>query len=239
MEGGDLLVYKQPEKDHDYIMTVDVSKGRGQDYSTFNLIDISVRPFAQVAVYRNNTISPLLFPNIIYKYAKGYNDAYVVIEANDQGGVVCNGLYYDLEYENVHVSSSIKANAIGIEVNRKVKRLGCSAIKDLLENKKLDIIDENTIMETSTFVAKGQSYEASDGNHDDLMMNLVLFGYFTSTQYFGDMTNINLKQMIFDQKMKEIEDDMVPFGYIDDGSEHIEQLERPTTEWAVEYDPNF
>ena len=239
LEGGDLLVYKQPEKDHDYIMTVDVSKGRGQDYSTFNLIDISVRPFAQVAVYRNNTISPLLFPNIIYKYAKGYNDAYVVIEANDQGGVVCNGLYYDLEYENVHVSSSIKANAIGIEVNRKVKRLGCSAIKDLLENKKLDIIDENTIMETSTFVAKGQSYEASDGNHDDLMMNLVLFGYFTSTQYFGDMTNINLKQMIFDQKMKEIEDDMVPFGYIDDGSEHIEQLERPTTEWAVEYDPNF
>ena len=241
LEGGDLLVYKEPEKDHDYIMTVDVSKGRGQDYSTFNLIDISVRPFAQVAVYRNNTISPLLFPNIIYKYAKGYNNAYVVVEANDQGGVVCNGLYYDLEYENVHVSSSIKANAIGIEVNRKVKRLGCSAIKDLLENKKLDIIDENTIMETSTFVARGQSYEASDGNHDDLMMNLVLFGYFTSTQYFGDMTNINLKQMIFNEQMKQIEDDMVPFGYVDDGSEHIENIERSNSkyDWAVEYDPNF
>ena len=241
LEGGDFLVYQGPEKDHDYIMTVDVSKGRGQDYSTFNLIDISVRPFKQVAVYRNNTISPLLFPNIIYKYAKGYNNAYVVVEANDQGSVVCNGLYYDLEYENVHVSSSIKANAIGIEVNRKVKRLGCSAIKDLLENKKLNIIDENTIMETSTFVARGQSYEASEGNHDDLMMNLVLFGYFTSTQYFGDMTNINLKQMIFNEQMKQIEDDMVPFGYVDDGSEHIENIERsnPKYDWAVEYDPNF
>ena len=239
LEGGDLLIYEQPQKDHDYIMTVDVSKGRGQDYSTFNLIDISVRPFAQVAVYRNNTISPLLFPNIMYKYAKGYNNAYVVIEANDQGAVVCNGLYYDLEYENVHVSSSVKANAIGIEVNRKVKRLGCSAIKDLLENNKLSVVDENTIMEISTFVAKGQSYEASEGNHDDLMMNLVLFGYFTSTQYFGDMTNINLKQMIFNQKMKEIEDDMVPFGFVDDGSDHIEKLERPETGWAIEYDPNF
>ena len=239
LEGGDLLIYEQPQKDHDYIMTVDVSKGRGQDYSTFNLIDISVRPFAQVAVYRNNTISPLLFPNIMYKYAKGYNNAYVVIEANDQGAVVCNGLYYDLEYENVHVSSSVKANAIGIEVNRKVKRLGCSAIKDLLENNKLNIVDENTIMEISTFVAKGQSYEASEGNHDDLMMNLVLFGYFTSTQYFGDMTNINLKQMIFNQKMKEIEDDMVPFGFVDDGSDHIEKLERPEQGWAIEYDPNF
>ena len=80
LEGGNLIVYKEPLKNHDYIMTVDVAKGRGQDYSTFNLIDISVSPFQQVAVYRNNTISPLLFPNIIYKYAKSYNDAYVVIE---------------------------------------------------------------------------------------------------------------------------------------------------------------
>jgi hypothetical protein len=235
LEGGNLIVYKEPLKNHDYIMTVDVAKGRGQDYSTFNLIDISVRPFQQVAVYRNNTISPLLFPNIIYKYAKSYNDAYVVIESNDQGTVVCNGLYHDLEYENVHVESAVKANAIGIEMNRKVKRLGCSAIKDILENNKLNIVDENTIMEISTFVAKGQSYEASDGNHDDLMMNLVMFGYFSSTQYFGDMTDINLKDMLFKHKMKEIEDDIVPFGFIDDASDHIQKIEQEESPWAIEY----
>ena len=235
LEGGNLIVYKEPLKNHDYIMTVDVAKGRGQDYSTFNLIDISVRPFQQVAVYRNNTISPLLFPNIIYKYAKSYNDAYVVIESNDQGTVVCNGLYHDLEYENVHVESAVKANAIGIEMNRKVKRLGCSAIKDILENNKLNIVDENTIMEISTFVAKGQSYEASDGNHDDLMMNLVMFGYFSSTQYFGDMTDINLKDMLFKHKMKEIEDDIVPFGFMDDASEHIQKIEQEESPWAIEY----
>ena len=238
LEGGNLLVYQKPEKKHDYIMTVDVSKGRGQDYSTFNLIDISVRPFTQVAVYRNNTISPLLFPNIIYKYANLYNQAYVVVESNDQGSVVCNGLYHDLEYENVHVESTVKANAIGIEINRKTKRLGCSAIKDILENNKLKIVDENTILEISTFVARGQSYQASDGNHDDLMMNLVMFGYFTSTQYFGDMTNINLKDMIFRKQMKEIEDDIVPFGFIDDASDHIRMLEENEKEhpWAIEYD---
>ena len=151
MEGGLLKIYEEPIKGHDYVMTVDVSKGRGQDYSTFTLIDISVRPFAQVAVYRNNTISPLLFPNVIYKYAKPYNDAYVVVESNDQGAVVCNGLYHDLEYENVHVESSVKANAIGIEINRKTKRLGCSAIKDILETKRLTINDDSTILEISTF----------------------------------------------------------------------------------------
>ena len=236
LEGGDLLVYEKTRKDHEYIMTVDVSKGRGQDYSSFNLIDISVRPFRQVAVYRNNTISPILFPNIIYKYANSYNSAYVVVESNDQGSVVCNGLYHELEYENIHVESSVKADAIGINMNRKVKRLGCSSIKDLLENNKLKIVDEKTIVEISTFVARGQSYEASDGNHDDLMMNLVMFGYFTSTQFFGDMTDIDIKQMLFEKKMKEIEDDIVPFGFVDDGTEYNNEIEKP--EWVVEFDVN-
>ena len=206
-------------------MTVDVSKGRGQDYSTFNVIDISTRPFKQVAVYRNNTISPILFPNIIYKYGNLYNDAYVVIESNDQGTLVCQGLYQDLEYENIHMESAIKADRIGIEMNRKVKRLGCSSAKDLLESNKLSIVDEHTIMEISTFVSKGQSFEASDGNHDDLMMNIVMFGYFCSSQYFTDMTDINLKEMMFAQKMKEIEDDVPPVGFIDDGLEEVRQEE--------------
>ena len=241
LEQGSLLIYKEPEADHEYIMTVDVSKGRGQDYSTFTLIDISTHPFKQVACYRNNTISPILFPNIIYKYAVLYNEAYVVVEANDQGGVVCNGLYHDLEYENMHVTSSVKASGLGIEINRKTKRLGCSAFKDVLENGKLEIIDENSIMEISTFEAKGQSYEASDGNHDDLVMNLVMFGYFVSTQYFADMTNVNLKQMLFDQKMRDIEDDIPPFGIIDDGSDFITEIENEERDvhWAIEYDPKL
>jgi hypothetical protein len=241
LEGGLLLVYKKPQKDHDYIMTVDVSKGRGQDYSTFNLIDISTRPFEQVAVYRNNTISPLLFPNIIYKYAKVYNEAYVVIESNDQGMVVCNGLYHDFEYENMHVESVIKSNKLGIEITRKSKRLGCSAIKDILENNKLKINDEQTILEISTFESRGQSYEASDGNHDDLMMNLVMFGYFVSTQYFADMTDIDMKRMLFEQRMKEIEEEVVPFGYIQDNSDQIDLYERDDDRyrWQVEFDPNL
>ena len=234
-ENGHLLLYQKPEENHEYIMCIDVAKGRGQDYSTFNLVDISVRPFRQVAVYRNNTISPILFPNIIYKWANVYNKAYVVIESNDQGSVVCNGLYQDLEYENIHAESAIRMDKIGVEITRKTKRMGCSAIKDLLENNKLTIVDENTIFEASTFVSRGQSYEASDGNHDDLIMNLVLFGYFVTSKYFGDMTDINLKEMIFKQKMKEIDDDIVPFGHIDDGSQFVEEeVKKP--DWVVEFD---
>ena len=239
VEGNSVYIYGEPEIDHQYVMTVDVSKGRGQDYSTFNVIDISTRPFKQVAVYRNNNISPLLFPNVIYKYAKVYNDAWVVVESNDQGGIVCNGLYHELEYENLFIESTVKANRLGIEMNRKVKRLGCSGIKDILEEQKLDIVDENTILECSTFVAKGQSYEASDGNHDDLMMNLVMFGYFATGNYFQELTDVNLKDMMFKQRMQEIENDVLPFGFIDDGMEQVQEEEQRdewnTKKWVEEW----
>jgi len=225
IEQGDGFIYSDPEKGKEYIMCVDVGKGRGQDYSTFTLIDISVKPFEQVAVYRNNTISPLLFPSIIYKYAKLYNNAYVIVESNDQGSLVANGLYQELEYDNVHMESAVKANAIGQAMTRRVKRLGCSGLKDLIETNKLKIYDEQTILEISTFVAKGNSYEASEGNNDDLIMNLVMFGYFAQTQFFNDMTDINLKEMLFKQRMAEIEADIVPFGWVDDGSDWIKSIE--------------
>lgn len=232
IEGNSVWIYEEPKKDHQYVMTVDVSKGRGQDYSTFNLIDISSRPFKQVAVYRNNLISPLLFPNVIYKYAKVYNEAWVVVESNDQGTIVCNGLYYDLEYENLFIESAVKSNRLGVEMNRKVKRIGCSGIKDLLEENKLEIVDQNTILECSTFIAKGQSYEASDGNHDDLMMNLVMFGYFATGNYFTQLTDVDIKNMMFEQQMKEIEDDVLPFGFIDDGIEAAE-VEDQNDQWQT------
>jgi len=239
IEQGDGLVYSDPEKGKEYIMCVDVGKGRGQDYSTFTLIDISVKPFEQVAVYRNNTISPLLFPSIIYNYAKLYNNAYVIVESNDQGSLVANGLYQELEYDNVHMESAVKANAIGQAMTRRVKRLGCSGLKDLIETNKLKIYDEQTILEISTFVAKGNSYEASEGNNDDLIMNLVMFGYFAQTQFFNDMTDINLKEMLFKQRMAEIEADIVPFGWVDDGSDWIKSIEdeeNSKPDWFVDFD---
>ena len=232
LEGGTLLVYKEPEKDHNYICTVDVAKGVGGDYSTFNIIDVSVSPFEQVCVYRNNRISPLLFPNLIYKYCFNYNEAYVVVENNDQGTIVCNGLYHELEYENLHLESALKANGLGVMMNKKVKRLGCSTIKDIVDNRKLTIHDQDTIIEMSTFVAKGQSYEASDGNHDDLMMNLVMFGYFTLGDRFLDMTDISMKEMMFKQRMNEIENDILDWGYHDDGLGNSPEPE-PDDPWSI------
>ena len=214
MEQAGVKVYEKPDADTNYLMFVDVSKGRGQDYSTFNIIDISSQPFKQVCVFRDNMISPLLFPDVIYKWANHYNKAFVIIENNDQGSVVCNGLYYELEYEEVFMESIVKSGGIGVGMNKKIKRIGCSNIKDIIEQNKLVVVDAETIIEMSTFVAKGSSYEADGSNHDDLMMNLVLFGWYATTQMFLDETDINVRKMLFDEKMKAIEDEILPFGIV-------------------------
>ncbi len=215
-------IYARPISDHNYVLIADVAKGRGQDFSTFSIIDISVQPFAQVATFRDNAISPLLFPNIIYKYAKTYNSAYVIVESNDSGSVVCNGLYYDLEYENMFVESAVSAGAIGITTTKKNKRIGCSNLKDLLEEGKLVITDADTIMELSTFEESGSSYEASESNHDDCVMPLVLFSWFICTDIFGHMSSVNLKGMLYSDRMKSIEDELVPVGSLGNGDPIVE-----------------
>ena len=228
-----VAVYQKPAPGANYMIFVDVARGRGLDYSTFNVIDISSRPFRQVAVYRDNAISPLLFPDIIYKYAKTYNDAYVIVESNDQGAVVCNGLYYDLEYENVYVESAVKANAIGVTMTKKVKRIGCSNLKDFVENFKLEVVDADTIMELSTFVAKGTSYEAEGTNHDDLVMNLVLFGWFATTHFFAEMTDINIKSMIYSDQMKALEEELTPVGFMPSDQEEKEEVSLDGDVWTI------
>jgi hypothetical protein len=207
-------IYKEPIAGHSYVMTVDVAKGRGQDYSTFTIIDITKEEFIQVGTFRDNNISPMLLPDLIYKWANSYNEAYIIVESNDQGAVVCNGLYYDLEYENMFVESVVKKNSIGATMTRRVKRIGCSSIKDLIEQRKLTIHDANTIIEMTTFVSKGSSYMANPPNHDDLMMNLVLFAWFTTTDIFSSISDIDMKNMLYREQLQAIQDDMIPFGFI-------------------------
>jgi len=221
--------YYEPEEGHEYIMTVDVSKGRGQDYSTFSIIDISCMPFKVVCTYRDNMVSPLIFPEYIMRGAKQYNDALVVIENNDAGIVVCNAIYYDYEYDNMFVQSSTRSNGIGVTMSKRVKRIGCSNLKDLLENGKLQICDAHTIQELSSFEPKGDSYAATGSAHDDMVMNLVLFAWFVSTDAFGGMSNVDLKELLYSDKIREMEEDLPPFGIINDASNttpNFESFER-------------
>ena len=217
-EWQDTRYYVEPKEGHTYIMTVDVSKGRGQDYSTFTVFDVTSTTFTTVCIYRSNLISPLMFPEYIIRAAKAYNEALVVIENNDAGQVVCNSVYYDYEYDNTFVSSAVKNNGIGVTMTKRVKRIGCSNLKDLIERGRLEVCDADAVTELSSFEPKGDSYAASGGCHDDLVMNMVLFAWFVSTDSFTSLTNHELKDLLYAEKIREMEDDLPPFGFISRGS---------------------
>ncbi len=214
-------------------MCVDTAKGRGQDYSTFTIIDITDKPFKQVGIYRDNMISPLLFPDIIHRYAEMYNKALVIIENNDSGQIVCNQLFYDIEYENVFTQSSVKRSGIGVTMTKKTKQIGCSTLKEVMEENKLEIIDKFTINELVTFVSKGQSWSADGGNHDDLVMNLVLFSWFITTPFFQSLTDLELKKLLYDEQQQMIEDDMVPAGIFAKNTDEPEVFVEGGDVWTV------
>ena len=224
----DIKYYIEPIEDHQYLMTVDVSKGRGQDYSTFSVFDITNDVFKQVCVFRDNLISPLIFPELIVRAATIYNKAIVVIENNDAGQVVCNAVYYDYEYDNTFVQNSLKSSGIGVTMSKRVKRIGCSNLKDLIEQGKLEVYDADTIIELTSFEPKGDSFAASGSNHDDMVMNLVLFSWFVSTEAFGNISSIDLKNLLYSEKIKEMEEDM-PLGI-------MTNADLPSTESAQYYE---
>jgi hypothetical protein len=211
-----LIVYDTPKRDHNYVVTVDVSQGRGFDYSTFSIFDVSQRPFKQVCTYRDNMISPMLFPDLINKYCSRYNEALVIIENNAEGSMVATQLHYDIEYPNVFVQGMTHAKDIGITMSRKIKRVGCSTLKELLEENRLSVVDRATITELMTFVNKGSSFEADRGYHDDMVMNCVLFAWFVTTEFFTHLTDTAVKDLLYSEQQKMIEDDMLPAGVFGD-----------------------
>jgi hypothetical protein len=230
-----LDIYHHAIKDHNYLMTVDVARGIGNDYSAFIVFDITQFPYRQVAKYRNNEIKPMLFPSIIEQIAKAYNNAWILVEVNDIGDQVANILHFDLEYDNVLMCSmrgragqivgsgfSGKKSQLGVRMTAAVKKLGCSNLKTLIEDDKLIVNDYDIISELTTFIQKHNSFEAEEGCNDDLAMCLVIFSWLVAQAYFKEMTDNDVRKRIYEEQKNQIEQDMSPFGFIVDGLEDME-----------------
>ena len=241
-----LDVYEEPIKNALYCMVVDTAQGKDLDYSAISIFDISQIPYRQVAKYRSNQISPMLYPDIIFQIGKKYNMAWILLEVNDVGSQVAETLHYDLEYENIIVSS-MKGRAgqqigggfskniqLGIRTSKQLKRIGCSTLKEMIESDKLIISDFDTISELTTFAVKNNSYEAEEGSNDDLAMTLVIFSWLVQQRYFKDLTDLDIRKKLADEQMRALEEDLLPFGIIDDGREVQTFTDNSGTTWTVD-----
>lgn len=242
-EQDNVKVFKKPKQvakrdnyDGIYVMTVDVCKGRGQDYSTFTIFDVTHAPFEQVCVFRDSMISPMVLPDVVTKWARAYNNAFVIVESNDEGAAVARTIFHDLEYENIYVGNYRDLNRIGVEVDRKVKHLGTSRLKDMIETMQLKVVDIETISELYTFERKGNSWAAKEGKHDDLVANLWMFAYIAGTEIFQEVVGgENLRERLFAEKSRAIEES-VPFpGFFEEDSPRFSGDNGGGTFWGGVY----
>jgi len=227
-----LDVYENSSPEKDYVITVDVARGVGSDYSAFVVFDITTFPHKIVAKYRNNEIKPMLFPNIIYDVAKNYNSAFILCEVNDVGDQVAAIIQYDLEYQNLLMCSmrgragqivgqgfSGKKTQLGLKMSKTVKKVGCLNLKTMIEEDKLIFNDYEIISELTTFIQKHNSFEAEEGCNDDLAMCLVIYAWLVAQDYFKELTEQDVRKRLYEEQKNQIEQDMAPFGFVLTGIE--------------------
>jgi hypothetical protein len=225
----DIRMYEEPQEGHAYAIVVDTSRGVMLDYSVFTVVDVTKLPYKQVAVYSSNEVSPMLFPTIIRAAAKRYNEAMVLVEINDNGQQVANILFDELEYENVlftkaagrrgvDISNGGSGSTCGIRTTKTVKAIGCSTLRSMVEQGKLEIIDQATIEELWHFNEQANgTFQAESGYHDDHVMTLVLFAWLASKPYFMHLFDTDLRRGIFGDRIKEIESTLLPDPIINTG----------------------
>ena len=242
-------MFEKPQKDHTYVMTADVSRGTSNDYSAFLVFDVTQMPYKIVGKYRDNEVKPLLFPAKIYDVARAYNQAFVLIEVNDIGEQVATTMQFDLEYDNL-IMASMRGRAgqdlgggfsggraqLGVRTTKAVKRIGCSNLKQMIEDDKLIIQDLQIISELSTFIVKGQSFEADDGCTDDLVACLFMFAWATDQTYFKELTDMDIRQTMMREQQDMLEQDMAPFGFVVNGLED-ENVGTMVDEYGTRWSP--
>ena len=243
-----LELYDKPKEGHTYVLTADVSRGTSNDYSAFLVFDVTEMPYRIVAKFRDNEIKPMLFPAKIYDVARAYNQAFVLIEVNDIGEQVATAMQFDLEYDNL-IMASMRGRAgqvlgggfsggraqLGVRTTKAVKRIGCSNLKQLIEDDKLIIEDLEIISELSTFIVKGSSFEADDGCTDDLVACMFIFAWATDQTYFKELTDMDIRSTMMREQQDALEQDMAPFGFVVNGleDENIgEMVDEYGTKWA-------
>ena len=242
-----LDVYEASKKSGDYVITVDVARGVGGDYSAFIVIDITEFPHRVVAKYRNNEIKPMLFPNLIWEVAKSYNNAFILCEVNDVGDQVASILNFDLEYENLLMCSmrgragqivgqgfSGKKTQLGVKMSKTVKKVGSLNLKTLIEEDKVTFKDYEILSELTTFIQKHNSFEAEEGCNDDLAMCLVIYAWLVAQDYFKELTDQDVRKRLYEEQKNQIEQDMSPFGFIMDGLDDDSFVDSDGDTWKID-----
>ena len=213
-----LDVYEEPIQHHKYILSADPAKG-GLDAFAVQIIDISSKPFKQVASAQIFKCNYQKMPMFLDEWGKRYNNAFMIVENNEGAGTYCaTALQSEYEYPNLYFDKTTngkKKQYAGFRTTPKSRNLILDTLKLFVNEKLLIVNDKNTINEFFTFIIKDGKYQADDGCHDDMIMSLALaFAPFSDTKNFEDLPK--LINSLYDKNVKEVDfSDYLAIGNFD------------------------
>lgn len=230
-QGYDYKIFEEPKAKEVYIGVVDVAEGVGEDYSVMTIFRIGrlegeiQQPHTVVFTLRTNRSNLFQFTELVWRFAKMYHEAWILVEVNIHD--IATPLYRDYEYENI-IKTSIKRQKVtsaffkegskfGVKTTVPVKKLGLEMLIDLLKKNWLRLNDIEIIKEMSTLVKKKKSFEASSGQHDDLVMTLVLFAWLLTNEGFKELVDLESPRSDFRDAYVNSIWDSLPRFFIEDG----------------------
>lgn len=188
-----LKIFEKPKPNDKYVIGVDTAKGTGEHDSTIQVLKItSYTPFKakQVAVFKDNYTDIYEFSNIVYRMALLYNKAHILLENNYDGSTVINKLWWDYEYENL-VNESQKSTGLGIRATQKTKPIAVLAMKKLIENGDIELVDEETILQLTSFIDLGNNKFTGKDLPDDLVDALYWACYVTEMDVLDEDASVD------------------------------------------------
>ena len=182
---GGLWVWELPDYNRTYIVTADVARGDGSDYSAFHIID--PERLIQVAEYRGQ-LTTKDYGNMLVAIATEYNDALLVVENANIGWATLQqiidrdykNLYYTYKHDILDSDAFLvkgydlanKSDMVaGFTMSHKIRPLSISKMELYMREKSPIVRSRRLLDELSTFIWKGGRAEAAQGYNDDLVMS--------------------------------------------------------------------
>lgn len=202
-------IFKKYIKGSNYIISADVARGDGTDFSAIQIID--VEKLEVVAEYREK-ISPDLLAQVLYCIAIDYGEAYVVIEANSFGLGTAFDLNRKMNYKKMYFSKSVQDIYVrpydykvaedetipGFQTSKKTRPLVIGNLMSHMREGALKFYSKRLMSEFRTFIQKGDRPEAEKGKNDDLIFALAIGLFIRDTEYSNAVTTKEMYKGMLD-----------------------------------------
>lgn len=210
-----LWVWQFPDYSHSYIVSADVARGDGSDFSAAHIIDISLVTPTQVAEYKGS-LGTKDFGNFLVAISTEYNNALLIVERENVGWATLQAII-DREYKNLFYSSADlkyvdvqrqlsnnyyseeKKLVPGFSTNIKTRPLVIAHLEQFFRDKSIDIFSTRTLAELETFIWKNGKAQAMDGYNDDLTMALGIGLWVRDTALRLRQEGVELTRVAVDQ----------------------------------------